>query len=119
MYPHFRRTDLVFFTLLVAMASPLHGQVPGELGADDLTGIREAHLAGRWSDGLTGGNPVELDPAFTSRALRLPREASASGVSAFRETRRLTADSTPSAESNPRKAARIARRAAPDYSTDR
>ena len=85
MYPHFRRTDLVFFTLLVAMASPLHGQVPGELGADDLTGIREAHLAGRWSDGLTGGNPVELDPAFTSRALRLPREASSAAAASLTE----------------------------------
>lgn len=63
------------------MASPLCGQVPGELGADDVTGIREAHLAARWSDGLTGENPVELDPSFSSRALRLPGEKSAAAAS--------------------------------------
>lgn len=76
----FRPTGPVFVTFLVAAASPLRGQVPGELGADDLTGIREAHLAARWSDGLTGGDPVELDPGFSSQALRFPREASAAAA---------------------------------------
>lgn len=77
MNPRFRPTGPVFFTLLAAMASPLHGEVPGELGVEDVTGIREAHRAARWSDGLTGENPVELDPTFSRNALRLPREASA------------------------------------------
>ena len=80
----FRPTGPIFVTFLVAAASPLRGQVPGELGADDLTGIRAAHLAARWSDGLTGGDPVELDPSFSSQALRFPREASAAAA-AIRE----------------------------------
>ena len=81
MYPRFCPSGLIFITSLVAMASPLHGQVPGELGAEDLAGIREAHLAGHWGDGLTGGDPVELDPGFSSRALRLPGERSAAAAS--------------------------------------
>lgn len=73
----FRPTGPVLFTLLVAAASPLHGQVPGGLAADDLTGIREAHLAASWSEGLADESPVELDSEQTRDALRLPREASA------------------------------------------
>jgi FG-GAP repeat len=74
-------TVSVSFTLLAAIASPLHGQVPGELGADDWSGIREAYLTARWCDGLTGENPVELDPKFTRKAFWLPSEASAVAAS--------------------------------------
>ena len=77
MNPRFRPTGPVLFTLLVATASPLCGQVPGGLATDDLTGIREAHLAACWSEELAGETAVELDPEQARSALRLPREASA------------------------------------------
>lgn len=75
-------TGPFLLTLLATASGSLRAEVPGELGADDLTGIREAYLAAKWNSGLGG---VELDPAATAMAFRLPAEAEAAAATSTQQ----------------------------------